>query len=584
MWASPTTQSVFGIDPNDLIGMQGAALVHPDDRADAIEAFRDIGGRGESSRFEFRVFGPEGDVRWVEEVATNLLDEAGVGVIACNLRDITERRSARELADRFSAIVESSNDAILSKTLDGVITTFNAGAERLFGYSAEEVIGRHISILSPPDRADEVDRLHERVRNGERIHNFITRRRASDGRVLHVLLSVSPILDESAEVVGIASIAQDLTDAVRLQRGIESERARLADAQQVAHLGSFEADLATGEISRSDELCRILGLDGTDHTTRLIDHVHEDDRAEVLNGVDEVIAGATKALVTHRIVRPSGEVRWVETRLTPMQQEGTSRFSGAVLDITESHEAKRELVHQATHDRLTGLLNREAMHDRLHEMVTDAPDSGNVAVALLDMDRFKVINDSFGQGFGDRVIQAVAERLRQTLDPAHVLARVGGDEFMIAMAGVEGLTAGFTVAERSRELLAEPFIVDAHRIVLSASAGVAVSRSGSTAESLTIDADTAKFHAKEYGRACTRTYDSDARERAARRLVVESALHGALENGELHLEYQPVVNLGDGKVEGFEALARTDPSGTRTGGTRRVHSDRRAVGTDASHR
>lgn len=557
VWASPTVRSVFGIDPKDLIGRNGAELVHVDDRNEAFAAFRGIGGRGESARFRFRVLNHDGDVRWVEEIATNLLDEPDVGAIVCNLRDITDQLRARETADRLSAIVESSSDAILSKTLDGIITTFNPGAEALFGYAAQEVLGRHVNILAPAGEEEEIEGFLERVRTGEQIKNVVSRRQRADGSILHVLLSVSPVLDDSGSVVGAASIAQDLTEVLHLQERIESERARLADAQRVAHLGSFEVDLADGGFSCSEELCRILGFDGTEHPVRLIDHVHADDRVELLDAVDQVIAGEMVARRTHRIVRPGGDIRWVETRMTPFREAGSTKISGVVLDVTESHTAKEALAYQATHDRLTGLTNRAGMHEALLRMVTDVSDgSGYVAVALMDLDQFKVINDSFGHDFGDQVIELLAERLVGALDANHVIARFGGDEFMVARSGVDDLSAAHTLAQLSQEVLAEPFVIGGRSVLLRASAGVAISERGSTAESLIRDADTAKFQAKEDGRACTRTYDSTARRRAARRLMVETALSSALSNGELHVEYQPVVSLEDGRTTGFEALAR----------------------------
>lgn len=156
----------------------------------------------------------------------------------------TDQKSAAELHARLAAIVESSEDAIISKSLTGIIQSWNRGAERMFGYQAEEVVGKHISMLAAPDRVDEIPHILARLARGERVEHYITKRRAKDGRILTVSLSVSPIRDESGTIIGASKIARDITERERQRRALEEANAALTrsnlDLQQFAYSASHD--------------------------------------------------------------------------------------------------------------------------------------------------------------------------------------------------------------------------------------------------------------------------------------------------------------------------------------------------------
>jgi PAS domain S-box-containing protein len=157
------------------------------------------------------------------ELVANRYRSNGHDVVQWNLRDITERRQAEALRQHFAAIVESSNDAIISKTLDGIITSWNPAAERMFGYIAEEVIGRPVSLLCPPERPDEIPRILERLKRGERIEHFETVRRRKDGRRINVSLTISPIRDDAGLIIGASKIARDITEQKRIEEQLRED-------------------------------------------------------------------------------------------------------------------------------------------------------------------------------------------------------------------------------------------------------------------------------------------------------------------------------------------------------------------------
>ena len=226
------------------------------------------------------------------------------------------------------------------------------------------------------------------------------------------------------------------------------------------------------------------------------------------------------------------------------------------IDVSKRRTAEEELSWQANHDALTGLPNRELFMERLSGSLGPG---GRVAVLLVDLDDFKVVNDSLGHSAGDRLLSGVAERLCRVLRPTDVMARFGGDEFTVLLPGITSEGYALGVARRLAEALREPLVLDGERRYVTASVGVSFSGPGEhDPHGLLRDADAAMYRAKEMGKSRCEVFDDSMRERAMERLELESGLRHALADGELRLVYQPLVTLDDGRVTGVEALLRWD--------------------------
>ena len=225
------------------------------------------------------------------------------------------------------------------------------------------------------------------------------------------------------------------------------------------------------------------------------------------------------------------------------------------IDVSKRKLAEHELSWQAHHDALTGLPNRELFLERLSGAI--GQDRGRVAVLLVDLDDFKVVNDSLGHGAGDRLLSGVAERLCRVLRPDDVISRFGGDEFTVLLPGITSESYALQVAQRLAESLREPLVLDGERRYVTASVGVSFSGPGEDdPNALLRDADAAMYRAKELGKSRCEVFDDSMRDRAMERLELESGLRHALDDGELRLVYQPIVTLADGRVTGVEALLR----------------------------
>ena len=271
-----------------------------------------------------------------------------------------------------------------------------------------------------------------------------------------------------------------------------------------------------------------------------------------------LVAGADVTNEELGVVAKDGHRVFVEASARPVEADGQLvGVEGIARDVTERHALQETLVHQALHDPLTGLPNRTLFVDRLGQALARAERrSSRVAVLLLDLNNFKLINDSLGHDVGDEVLVAVARRLDRELRASESATRLGGDEFAFAVEDVKTETELAAVASRILSALAEPLAVDDRVARVTASLGIALAEPGDDPVSLLRNADIAMYQAKAQHQAAFDFFDRKMRARTLRELELGAALKDALRAGELAVHYQPIVSLGDGQVLAVEALTR----------------------------
>jgi len=441
-------------------------------------------------------------------------------------RRLAERERLAAQKERLAAIIENSDDAIYSKTLDGTLTSWNGGAERLYGYSAEEVLGAYVGILVPHDRQEELSRIMAAVRRGDTIAPLETVRQTRAGTRVDVSLRVSSIKDAAGTVLGAFMIARDVTERKRVEEALAKSQARMAEAQRVAKIGSWEYDIALGQITWSRELFRLVGRDealGEPDYGAYLAQYHPEDAATLAALVSRAIAHGENYEIDLRLADGSKgrPPQWRHTvgRVAWGEDGQVVRLSGTVADITERKQdeerlrayavvlefqknelekANAALEELATTDGLTGLSNHRAFQERLAEEVGRAARYGTpLSVILLDVDHFKQYNDAFGHPVGDEVLKAVARVLGQNAREADIVARYGGEEFVLILPQTN-LDGAAQIAERLRAA------VEGHewpKRAVTASFGVADLRLGEqSGTNLIARADGALYESKRTGR------------------------------------------------------------------------------------
>ena len=339
-------EEMYGWSAEEAIGRPSFDLIVREEAAERIGMMRRLMTAHQSWSGDYEVRGRDGRLMTALVTNTPVFDKDGelIAVIGSSI-DVTERKTAEAAARRLAAIVDGSGDAIFGTTTDGIVTSWNPAAEDLFGYSAEEMIGQSLNLIAPADMADEQAQIRSRLLVGGTHERVETTRRRKDGSIVDVLITASASKDESGRVVGLSVIAQDTTQRLASLRALEASRLRLAEAQGIAHLGSFEYEIDTGECTWSDEYYNILGIDRS--TTPSLDLfmsvVHPDDVETATLAWSDAFESGTAFDVEFRIIRPDSTQRWVRTgAVAEVAPDGTvERVAGTMLDDTDRVTADR---------------------------------------------------------------------------------------------------------------------------------------------------------------------------------------------------------------------------------------------------
>jgi diguanylate cyclase (GGDEF)-like protein/PAS domain S-box-containing protein len=389
--------------------------------------------------------------------------------------------------------------------------------------------------------------------------------RRADGEYAYLEHRRMPVYDGDGNLIAIEGLAHDVTEATVAREEVEaSERRFTSLVQNVSDL--IIVVNAAGQMQyASPSLERLLGWAGEEQKVGMSgERIHPDDLRRLRSAfVHAKPPGASTPVTTARTLHKDGKWRWLEYSITDLCDDPSVRgYVVVARDVTERKNAEQQLVHQALHDALTGLPNRALFLDRLGLALSRLERRpGLAAVFFLDLDYFKVVNDSLGHSAGDQVLVAVADRLQQCLRDGDTAARLGGDEFAVLCDDLIDEGEGVQIAERlGAAIAARPVSLAGRDLVVTVSIGVAfATQSSQRPEALLRDADAAMYRAKERGRARYELFDAAMRARAVARLETESALREAIDQEQLSLSYQPEVLLGDGSLISAEALLRWRP-------------------------
>jgi diguanylate cyclase (GGDEF)-like protein/PAS domain S-box-containing protein len=390
---------------------------------------------------------------------------------------------------------------------------------------------------------------------------------AADGSLLGVL-SVDDPVDGMLPDPARRSLLEAFAVHAALAIGHAREHKVLQDSEEMLRRMFDESPVGKalfgpdGRYQRVNQAyCRFLGRQPEEFIgRRVVDFTHPDelDSAIALSAqIRDERSSSSVARVERRYLHADGRELWGRLSLARIGDGDETCVLAVIEDITESRAAEEQLRHLALHDSLTGLPNRSLIFDRLSQsLARSRRDGAQIAVIVVDVDHFKLVNDSYGHPAGDQLLASVAAALRGSMRESDTAGRMGGDEFIVICEGVNGPADAAVIAERLRVAVRVPIQIGEVTVIPSASLGCTVSNDESTIDQLVVEADTALYRAKSAGRGRFELYDDKMRDSSVAQLRLRSELIQALENDELRLHYQPIVDLAGGAAIGYEALLR----------------------------
>ncbi len=516
------------------------------------------------------------------------------------IRDVSRRKQAesalRESEERYRSLFEDVPVGVYRISPSGLMMHCNRAVVELLGYpSREQLLGVDTGELYADP--EDLDAWKTMMRFEDHVADFETRIRRFDGSKVWVRSHTSAIREGRRvppkggerntapkggerntapkggerntapeaggrrKVVGYRGTVEDITDRKRAEDALRTSEERFRSLVQNASdmIGILDAEAKVVYLSPASQ--RVLGFPPSDRLgSHGFEHIHPKDLPRVQVMFDELLGKPGKSLRTeYRMRHAEGSWRVLESSMTNLLHNPA--VSGVVVnsrDVSDRKRAEDRLLHDALHDALTALPNRTLFMDRLAHCIDRRTRlaSYRCAVLFLDLDRFKMVNDSLGHASGDQLLIQASARLGNCLRPNDTLARLGGDEFAILLDDVKDASNAVRVAKRIQTELEVPFSLDGREVYSSASIGIALSGSDGGPEDVLRDADTAMYRAKGQGRAGYAIFDADMHAQVRAQLRLETDLRRAMAGGQFEVFYQPIVALGSGNLAGFEALAR----------------------------
>jgi diguanylate cyclase (GGDEF)-like protein/PAS domain S-box-containing protein len=485
-------------------------------------------------------------------------------VLLCLCRDITERKQAEAERTRLTEALEASLNEIY--LFDGDTLRFeyaNQGALQNLGYTLQQIQQMTPVDIKPELSAAEFASLLAPLRQGDvpKI-NFETVHQRADGSYYPVDVHLQ--LTQHIEKSVFLAIILDISHHKQAEAQLQDLAERLAMAVQAADMGIWEWDIVNDHLHWDEqmfELYQVRPEDFGQGNNAWQARVHPDDLPAIDETLQKALAGEQDYVDEFRILWPDGTIRHIASyALVQRDAEGRPlRMVGANLDISDRKQAEAQIIYSALHDALTDLPNRTLLTSRLELAIQRAQRSSNYhfAVMFLDLDQFKVINDSLGHLIGDKLLLTVAQKLQSIIRPTDLAARLGGDEFVILLEHVPDIAAVIHMAERLLAEFETVTVVEGHSVFITTSIGIVWgSQTYTEATDLLRDADIALYRAKAQGRNRYEIFDVEMHVQAMKRMTLEHDLRIAIERQEFITYYQPIVELKTSQLLGFEALIR----------------------------
>lgn len=560
---------LFGYTQEELLARNIGDLLDSKD-ADLVAALARRAAAGEGTS-ELRFARPDGEGFEARVVARVFTDGNGRPVTSMNVHDISDSKNAeallRESEQRFRLLYEHAPIGIGHIDLDGKWIYVNRAFAAIAGYTPEELIGRDNLELAPPDERERSRQFTEQLLSGAIEIQRDRRLLRKDGSTRWIRLTAKMLRDESGQPLYGIILFFDITDAMHAEEALRRSEERFRTTFEHAPLGIAECAPDGRFVAANTTLLAMLGYTMDElETLSNQDITHPADQETAVHNFHKLLTGQQAVTVAEqRYLRKDRSQFWVNVTCSLRNSGDGPRVLEIVEDVTgrkKAEEALRGAVeysyHLASHDALTGLANRASFNERLKDALKYAQRDGHlVAVHMLDLDRFKSINDTLGHHAGDLLLKEVARRLRTHIRETDLAARLGGDEFVIVQTHLAEAGAAEVLADKIVVELSLPYLLDGQEVYSGTSIGIAVYPNDAHEPGQLVKlADLALYEAKNQGRLNYQVYRESLGKAAQEAKRFERELERALRDEELCLHYQPQYDLESGRIVGIEALIR----------------------------
>jgi len=565
-----------GYQPEEMVQNRKVSLgqlIHPEDRNYVFGSVQQAIEQGRHYRMEYRITTAGGQIKWVWEQGRGVYSEQGeLLALEGFITDITEQKLAREeLArekEQLAVTLASIGDAVISVDNSGRVSLINQVAESLTGWDKDDAIGRPLmeifNIINEASRLpveNPVDRVFKHGRIvGLANHTALI---ARDGTERSIADSAAPIRDKDGTILGVILVFRDVTDDRQKEAVIQQSETRLRQITDNMLDMISHADVNGVFEYTSPSHQHVLGYRSEDLLKhQVFDFIHPEDLDTVQSAFQNTVKLSTASRFEYRCRNANNNYLWLESVCNPLRSPAGA-VTGVIFgtrDITERKRAEESLQYLAMHDPLTNIPNRYLLEEMLQQAVERAKRGVHSALLFIDLDNFKMVNDTYGHVVGDELLVTVAHTLKSNLRSADFVARFGGDEFAVLVEGVTSEQAE-TVAEKLRNLTDQTeMLLGAYnaKFTLTISIGMIMVDGTADSRKLLALADNALYTAKERGRnrVVLAQPDEDIAEALSKTNQTVGLIRSALKENRFTLFFQPVFSFTTGQIIHYEALLR----------------------------